>query len=106
MSEKDKREDNVRYLQENFGWSQEKAENFLDDKVGTRKVQVEARQLPRLLEALQQEGLPYGQVEVRFLVAERDWDSFSRAAEGVAAKWGGFVLPGSNAVDPSAGLPN
>jgi len=76
----------------NFGWSEEESKKFLADKVGVRGVQLDARYLPLILPALSKIGVPFGSIQLNFLVPNSRWDEFHQAAQEAMAPEGGFVL--------------
>ena len=80
------------------GWDDEKANQFLDDKVGIRMLQIPGKCLLDVLQAVCKEGIPMGTVPVQFLVPDGNWDAFKAAAEAAIAKHGGFIFtPEENA---------
>lgn len=79
-------------LLKRHGWNEEKAEAFLDDKVGIRMLRIPGEALLDVLQAVCKEGIPAGDVEVAFLVPEGGWEAFKSAAEMAIAKHGGFVF--------------
>jgi len=82
----------LRALIEDFGWSEENARAFLNDKIGARRVQVDARLLSTILEQLSKVGIPFGLITVDFLVPEKRWREFEEVAQISIASKGGFVL--------------
>lgn len=93
MSEKDEKyEEEVQALVKDFGWTEENARKFLDDKVGVRRIRLSGRYLPAVLEKLIKIGVPFGETSVQFLVPESRWDEFEAAAQEAIAPQGGFVL--------------
>jgi hypothetical protein len=85
------REDLVAFLKEH-GWDEEKANKFLNDKVGVRQLQVPGKCLLDILQAVCKEGIPFGTVTVNFLVPDGNWDNFKASAEASIAKHGGFIF--------------
>lgn len=74
------------------GWDDEKANKFLDDKVGIRMLSIPGKSLLDVLQAVCQEGIPVGTITVSFLVPMGNWDAFKKTAEAAIAKHGGFVF--------------
>lgn len=87
----DERQELVDFLKAH-GWDDEKSNQFLDDKVGTRQLQIPGKCLLDVLQAVCKEGIPFGTVAVNFLVPEGNWDAFKAAAEAAIAEHGGFVF--------------
>ena len=93
----DNRAELAQGLVNDFGWSKEQAEAFLDNKIGTRMIQVDGRLLPAVMEKLSKIGIPFGPVAVKFLVPERRWKEFEEAAQEAIAPKGVFVVKAEQA---------
>lgn len=92
MSKKETFEKEKQALVEDFGWSEEDAAKFLNDKVGVRQIQVNGRMLPAVLEKLCRIGVPFNPVQVQFIVPESRWEEFEKATQEAVAPEGGFVI--------------
>lgn len=79
-------------LKADFGWSEEDSKKFFADKVGVRGLQLDARYLPLVLPALIKIGIPFGSLQLNFLVPQSRWDEFQEAAQRAVSTKGGFVL--------------
>jgi len=94
MSKKGSPEDRQESLDflKSHGWDEEKANRFLDDKIGIRILRIPGKCLLDVLKEVCQEGIPTGEIQVEFLVPSGNWDAFKQRAEGAIAKHGGFVF--------------
>lgn len=81
----------IKFLKEH-GWTEEKSEQFLNDRVGTVLLQIPGKCLLDVLKEVCQEGIPMGTIDVAFLVPQGNWDAFKKRAKDAIAKHGGFVL--------------
>jgi hypothetical protein len=88
---KETREGLVEFLK-SHGWDDEKANKFLDDKVGVRQLQIPGQHLLDVLQAVCKEGIPFGTITVSFLVPDGNWDVFKASVEASIGKHGGFVF--------------
>lgn len=75
-----------------FGWSEDKANQFLDDKVGIRALRIPVEYLVDVFKAAIQEGVPFGDVHVQFMVSESNWEAFKSQTEKAINDKGGFLL--------------
>lgn len=87
----DDRAELLAFLKEH-GWDEEKSEKFLEDRIGTRLLQIPGKCLLSVLKEVCQEGIPVGTITVAFLVPQGNWDAFKKRAEDAIAKFGGFVF--------------
>ncbi len=93
MSDKEKCDQQwSRDFLKSHGWNDEKAERFLNDKVGTITLQIPGNVLMDVLREVCQEGIPTGTIRVNFLVPNGNWDAFKKRAEEAIARRGGFLL--------------
>ncbi len=94
MSKKGSPEDRQESLDflKSHGWDEEKANRFLDDKVGFRDLRIPAVCLRSVLEAVCQEGISVGLIKVSFMIPKSNSDAFKAAAEAAMAKYEGFVF--------------
>lgn len=79
-------------LMENLGWSSEYADKFLDGKVAAQAIRGDARYMLALLAELSKLGMPFGEVQISFLVPETEKDNFRARAQNVMATRGGATL--------------
>jgi len=91
IKNEDDRQELVDFLK-GFGWTDEKANAFLNDKVGIVQLQIPGKCLPGVLESVCKEGIPTGTVVVNFMVPTGNRAAFQKAAEISVAKQGGFVF--------------
>ncbi len=93
--DQDDRQELIDFLR-SHGWDDQKANRFLDDQVGVRRLQIPGRCLLDVLREVCQEGIPIsdesGGIWISFLVPSGNWEAFKQRAEAAIAKHGGFLL--------------
>lgn len=89
-----------KWVMEQTGWDEQRANRFLGNRVGMRELRrIPVDMLPEMLEALKKEAVPVGEVTLQLLIEEENWEKVANIARVVSSRRGGFVLepptPGS-----------
>lgn len=91
MSKEDDLKDVIEHLA-TFGWSEEKAKIFAEDKIVFATVEVPVQNSVEILRMLCTEGVPRAPFSVQFMIPVSRFEAFKQVAEMAANKAGGFFM--------------
>lgn len=75
-----------------FGWNEEKAKTFAEDKIMYATMQIPIAASAEILRILCTEGVPAKPFSVQFMIPASRFEAFKQVAEIAAMKSGGFFM--------------
>lgn len=75
-----------------FGWNEEKAKQFAEDKIVYATLQIPIQNSVEILRMICTEGVPRAPFAVQFMIPSSRFEAFKQVAEMAANKAGGFFM--------------